>query len=55
MFISSRVKESQTSITLKVNEIVKDLSGLRIKVDDREEYTAGWKFNQWEMKGVPIE
>jgi prolyl-tRNA synthetase len=23
-------------------------------LDDREEYTPGWKFNQWELKGVPI-
>jgi prolyl-tRNA synthetase len=25
-----------------------------LKVDDREEYTAGWKFNEWEMRGVPL-
>ena len=25
---------------------------LRIILDDREEYTAGWKFNDWEIKGV---
>jgi prolyl-tRNA synthetase len=23
-------------------------------LDDREEYTPGWKFNEWELKGVPI-
>jgi len=23
-------------------------------VDDRDEYTAGWKFNHWELKGVPL-
>lgn len=23
-------------------------------VDDRSEYTAGWKFNEWEMKGIPL-
>lgn len=26
----------------------------RVKVDDRDNYTPGWKFNQWEMKGVPV-
>jgi prolyl-tRNA synthetase len=26
----------------------------RVIVDDREEYTAGWKFNDWEVKGVPL-
>ncbi len=23
-------------------------------LDGRDEYTPGWKFNQWELKGVPI-
>ncbi len=26
----------------------------RVKLDDREEYTPGWKFNEWEMRGVPL-
>jgi len=25
-----------------------------LKVDDRDEYTPGWKFNEWEQKGVPL-
>ncbi len=28
--------------------------GYNVELDDREEYTPGWKFNQWELKGVPI-
>ncbi|KAG8946576.1 hypothetical protein FRC03_001349 [Tulasnella sp. 419] len=28
--------------------------GVKAKVDLREGYTPGWKFNEWEMKGVPI-
>ena len=24
------------------------------EVDRREEYTPGWKFNYWEIKGVPL-
>jgi prolyl-tRNA synthetase len=27
---------------------------LSVKVDDREQYQPGWKFNDWELKGVPI-
>lgn len=27
---------------------------VRVELDDRDEYTPGWKFNQWEMKGVPV-
>lgn len=26
----------------------------RVHVDDREEFTPGWKFNEWEMRGVPV-
>lgn len=26
----------------------------RVEIDDREEHTPGWKFNEWELKGVPI-
>lgn len=25
-----------------------------VKLDDREEYSAGWKFNEWELCGVPL-
>jgi prolyl-tRNA synthetase len=27
---------------------------MRVQVDDRDEYTSGWKFNEWEIKGVPL-
>ena len=29
-------------------------AGIRVKLDDTPDYTAGWKFNEYEMKGVPI-
>ena len=29
-------------------------AGLRVKLDDREEFTPGWKFSEWEMRGVPL-
>ena len=29
-------------------------AGIRIKMDDREEVTPGFKFNDWEMRGVPL-
>ena len=28
--------------------------GIRVKLDDRESQTPGWKFNEWEMRGVPL-
>ncbi len=27
---------------------------VRVKLDDREQYTPGWKFNEWEMHGAPL-
>ena len=27
---------------------------VRLKVDDRDEYSPGWKFNEWELRGVPL-
>ena len=29
-------------------------AGVRVKVDDRDEYRPGYKFNEWELKGVPV-
>jgi len=29
-------------------------AGVRVKMDDREEVTPGFKFNDWEMRGVPL-
>merc|ERR1719222_351541 len=29
-------------------------AGVRVKGDYRENYSPGWKFNHWELKGVPV-
>jgi prolyl-tRNA synthetase len=29
-------------------------AGVRVRVDDRHEYRPGFKFNEWELKGVPL-
>ncbi len=29
-------------------------AGIRLKLDDREEVTPGFKYNDWEMRGVPL-
>jgi prolyl-tRNA synthetase len=38
----------------EAEKLVKHLSKFRVKLDSRDEYSAGWKFNEWELKGVPI-
>ena len=29
-------------------------AGIRVRMDDRDNVSAGWKFNEWELKGVPV-
>ena len=29
-------------------------AGVRVHLDPREEYTPGWKFAEWELRGVPL-
>src|SRR5512134_3034499 len=29
-------------------------AGVRVMLDDRDSQTPGWKFNEWEMRGVPL-
>ena len=29
-------------------------SGIRVKMDDRDNVSSGFKFNDWEMRGVPV-
>jgi prolyl-tRNA synthetase len=40
----------------KINEVhaILKKAGVRTYVDDRDNYTPGWKFSNWELKGVPI-
>jgi len=37
-------------------QVYEDLrkAGIEVVLDERTEYTPGWKFNEWELKGVPI-
>ncbi|NLC63059.1 MAG: proline--tRNA ligase [Thermoanaerobacterales bacterium] len=39
----------------KCRQMFSDLKAeFRVEIDDRDEYTPGWKFTEWEMKGVQI-
>ena len=46
---TSEVLRKCQEISLKL-----EATGLRSYVDSRENYTPGWKFNEWELKGVPL-
>jgi len=51
IFRSEEEKSRVMEMTGKVQDM---LSGFRIKVDDRLELTPGFKFNDWELRGVPL-
>jgi prolyl-tRNA synthetase len=46
-------KELVVSAARRLKDIL-GLDGIRAHLDDRDEYTSGWKFNYWETKGVPL-
>ncbi len=47
--------EAEKAAVLPVVQQVKEaLKNFRVKVDDREEVTPGFKFNDWELRGVPL-
>lgn len=49
--------EEEKSLVMEVsNRVFTELkgAGIRVKMDDREEVTPGFKYNDWEMRGVPL-
>ena len=51
-----RNDEQKSEVMEAIDELNKSLkdAGVRVHVDDRETQTPGYKFNEWEMKGVPL-
>ncbi|WP_053955607.1 proline--tRNA ligase [Inediibacterium massiliense] len=49
------IAQHKEGVLDKAYELKKGLGDeIRIEIDDNENYSPGWKFNEWEMKGVPI-
>lgn len=46
---SSKVLNACKELAAGLREI-----GLRVFLDDRDDKTPGWKFNEWELRGVPL-
>jgi prolyl-tRNA synthetase len=46
----------QETVLPRAREIRDELTGqgIRVMLDDREAYTPGWKFAEWELRGVPL-
>ncbi len=47
-------ENTKEKVIKKANEIKKSLKNYRTFLDERQDYSAGWKFNEYELKGVPI-
>jgi len=46
--------EERSKVMPVVEKIRAELKTIRVKVDDRTEVTPGFKFNDWELRGVPL-
>jgi len=46
--------EDSKAEVLKVAKDIQKKLGVGVILDDREEHKPGFKFNEWEMKGVPL-
>lgn len=47
-------KGKEKNVLEKTKEIVKKLAKFNPILDDREDYSPGWKFSEWELKGMPL-
>ena len=49
-------EESKPVIDAKADEIIKELkaAGIRVKYDNNDNARPGWKFAEYELKGVPV-
>ncbi len=49
-----RSDEEQQKVSEFARNITRDWDPLFYKIDDRDQYKPGYKFNEWELKGVPL-
>jgi prolyl-tRNA synthetase len=48
--------KTRDMVIAKTDELYAELkqAGIRVRVDDRSDLSPGWKFNEYEMRGIPI-
>lgn len=51
-----RKEQERDAVISKMDEIAASLKavGLKVKVDDRDTHKPGYKFAEWEQKGIPV-
>ena len=53
IYYSDEDKVKIGKVSKEIEEKLKDAE-IRVQVDNREQLTPGFKFNEWEMKGIPL-
>lgn len=55
-FIIKKKPELTDEIIAKAKELQLQLrkEGVRVKIDTRDEYSQGYKYHEWELKGIPL-
>ncbi|MBT3744104.1 MAG: proline--tRNA ligase [Thaumarchaeota archaeon] len=53
IYYSDEDKEKIQKISKEIEDKLQDAK-IRVQVDNREQLTPGFKFNDWEMKGIPL-
>lgn len=48
--------KTREQVIAKTDELYAELkkAGIRVRMDDRSDVSPGWKFNEYEMRGIPV-
>ena len=47
-------EKTKTEILKQAEKIKEQLKEFAVILDNREDYSPGWKFSEWELKGIPL-
>ncbi len=47
-------EDTKQAVLVECKKLFNELAAFSPILDDRDGYTPGWKFNEWELKGVPV-
>ncbi len=49
-----RTDDEKAQVVEAARKVEAALAGVRVKLDDRDQFTPGYKYNEWELRGVPL-
>jgi prolyl-tRNA synthetase len=49
-----KTEDERVRVLEALGALTAGLDGIKVKIDDRDSYRPGRKFNEWEQKGVPV-